>query len=141
MAQIPSSSGGHPGFYHHDDPNARLRAASHLSTKAAIRHQLFDGELLDGIYQGHPPGVRFLAMTNRRLILLETTTQPGRLAVTSTPLTRVTSVGLIPTHDTDIEEGTILVIRVLAIIYELHLPEPTQTREIHDLLIWRLINL
>jgi hypothetical protein len=80
-----------------------------------------------------------MGMTNRRVILLEQTTQADRLALTSVPLTRITSVGLIPDNEGDLEGAHSLAIRILAGIYELHLRDPAETQEVHDLLVWRLI--
>ena len=71
--------------------------------------------------------------------MLEQTTQSDRLALTSVPLTRITSVGLIPDSEGDLEGAHSLAIRILAGIYELHLRDSAETQEVHDLLVWRLI--
>lgn len=137
MAHIPGSPGSHPGFYHHEDPVGE-HPADHPSVLAVVRHRLFDGEVLDGVYRGQAPGVHLLGMTNRRLMLLEETTEPGRLALTSVPLTRVTSVGIIPDEDGDVEAAHSLAIRVLPMIYDLRLRSSAEALEVHDLLVWRI---
>jgi hypothetical protein len=104
----------------------------------AIRHRLFDGEVLDGVYRGRPPGVHVMGMTNRRLILLEETTQRGRLALTSVPLSRVTSAGILPDDEGDLEGAHSLAIRVNPFVYDLFLRNPEEALEVHDLLVWRI---
>lgn len=107
-----------------------------------IHESIFDGEVLGGVYEGRPPGVQLLALTNRRLILLESTTIEGRLSLTSVPLARLTSVGYVRARDTDdlrIDQATTVAIKVLYLVYELTCRDRYVAREVHDQLTWALI--
>jgi len=115
-------------------------SADHSSTLAVVNHRLFEGEALDGVYRGRPPGIGFLGVTNRRLIMLETSTDPQRLALTSVPLTRVTSVAFLPTDAGALEQATSICVKVTHVLYELNCRDHTTAREAHDLVIWRLIS-
>lgn len=107
-----------------------------------IRESIFDGEVLGGVVEGRPPGARLLAMTNRRLIFLESTTVEGRLSLTSIPNSRITSVGLLlgrDEQDLGITGARGVAIRVLNMVYELHCTDHETAREVHDELAWGLI--
>jgi hypothetical protein len=47
---------------------------------------------VDRIFRGRPPGIELLAVTNKRLMFLDCTSYEGRVALTSAPFGRVTSV-------------------------------------------------
>jgi hypothetical protein len=105
-----------------------------------IRESIFDGEVLGGVVEGRPPGVQLLAMTNRRLILLESATVEGRLSLTSVPAARITSVGLLADRDDlGIGRASTVAIKVLYLVYELHCRDHISAREVHDELAWNLI--
>jgi hypothetical protein len=59
---------------------------------AAMYDNLFDDEAVDRIFRGRPPGIELLAVTNKRLMFLDCTSYEGRVALTSAPFGRVTSV-------------------------------------------------
>jgi hypothetical protein len=86
---------------------------------AAIRNNVFDGERIDGVYRDCESGVRVLAVTNRRLMMVETTSWRDRVALTSVPFGRITSVGFLASPDSSVASSTTVGIRVLAMLYEL----------------------
>lgn len=106
-----------------------------------IYASLFDSEQLDGVYRGSETGVRLLAVTNRRLMMVESTSQGERLALTSVPFARVTSVCYLSTSAAkSVAAPTTVGIRVLATThYELHCRTEDQARELHDLISWHLV--
>lgn len=107
-----------------------------------IRNSIFDGEVLGGVVEGRPPGIQLLAMTNRRIILLESSTVEGRLGLTSIPLARLTSVGYLlgkDERDLGMDRASTVAIKVLYLVYELHCADHTSAREVHDELAWGLI--
>lgn len=107
-----------------------------------IRQSIFDGEVLGGVVEGRAPGARLLAMTNRRLIFLESTTIDGRLGLTSVPNSRITSVSLLigrGEEDRGIERARAVAIRVMNMVYEVHCTDHESAREVHDELAWGLI--
>jgi hypothetical protein len=104
-----------------------------------IYDSLFDGEALDGIYRGCETGVRLLAVTNRRLLMVETTSCDDRRALTSVPYARVTSVSYLATAGESVASSTTVGIRVLYTLYELGCKAEDQARELHDLITWHLV--
>jgi hypothetical protein len=91
------------------------------------------------VYQGCQDGVRLLAVTNRRLMIVEATSWEGRVALTSVPFARVTSVCFLAAEDKSVYTATAVGIKVLNTVYELGCQGQEQAREVHDLLIWNII--
>jgi hypothetical protein len=105
----------------------------------AIHGNLLEGERIDGVYRGCQDGVRLLAVTNRRLMVVEATSWEGRVALTSVPFTRVTSVCFLAAEAESVYTATAVGIKVLHTVYELGCQDQEQAREVHDLLIWNII--
>jgi len=106
---------------------------------AVIHESLFDGEQLDGLYRGCQKGVRLVAVTNRRLMMVETTSCEDRLALTSVPFDRVTSVSYLASTDKSVAYSTTVGILVQEVMYELGCRGEEQARELHDLIAWQLV--
>jgi hypothetical protein len=106
---------------------------------AMIYDSLFDGEQLDGLYRGCDKGVRLVAVTNRRLMMVETTSCEDRLAMTSVPFSRVISVSYLVSTDKSVAYSTTVGILVQEVMYELGCRGEEQAREVHDLIAWQLV--
>jgi hypothetical protein len=105
---------------------------------AAVLDNLFDGEAVDRVYRGLAPGIQLLAVTNRRLMMVESQSVEGRLALTSVPFARVTSVSFLAERGEPLDFASTIGIRVLATVFELHCVGPDEAREAHDLISWNL---
>jgi hypothetical protein len=136
MAQIPMSTGTLDAYQQHDPEVAPEHPTS---TMAAIHNSLFEGEVLDGVYRGSPPGIRMLGITNRRLIMLEDISRAGHLCFTSIPLTRLSTVSFMLRGNEKIDSATSLVFRMMMSYYELHCHDRQDAREAHDLVVWHMI--
>jgi hypothetical protein len=106
---------------------------------AVIYDSLFDGEQLDGLYRGCDKGVRLVAVTNRRLMMVETTSCEDRLALTSVPFDRVVSVCYLASVDESVASSTTVGILVQDLMYQLGCRGEEQARELHDLIAWQLV--
>lgn len=136
MAQIPMSSNTLDSYQQHDSDLAPEHATSAMT---AMHNSLFDGEVLDGVYRGSAPGIQMLGITTRRLIMLENVSRDGHLCLTSTPLSRLTSVGFLLHGDHTLDTATTILIRVTTSFFELRCRDRQDAREAHDLLVWQLI--
>jgi len=106
---------------------------------AVIHDSLFDGEALDGVYRGCEAGVRLIAVTNRRLMMVETTSCDDRRALTSVPYGRVTSVCYLAGSDECVAGSTTVGVKVLLTLYELGCRAEEEARELHDLIAWHVV--
>ncbi|HEY0575974.1 MAG TPA: hypothetical protein VGD73_17875 [Pseudonocardia sp.] len=104
-----------------------------------IYDSLFDGEQLDGLYRGCDKGVRLVAVTNRRLMMVETTSCEDRLALTSVPFDRVISVCYLASVEDSVASSTTVGILVQDLMYQLGCRGEEQARELHDLIAWQLV--
>ncbi|MBO0848193.1 MAG: hypothetical protein J2P20_01915 [Pseudonocardia sp.] len=107
----------------------------------AIQDNLFDGERIDGIYRGGRGGAELLAITNRRLMIVESEIWEGRTALTSMSFSQVASVSYLASEDTTISSSTIVGIRSRSGSYEVHCQTEGQAREVHDLITWNLVGV
>ena len=107
----------------------------------AIHDNLFDGERIDGIYRGGPGGAELLAITNRRLMIVESEIWGGRTALTSMAFAQVAGVSYVASENTTISNPTIVGIRTRSGSYEVHCQSEEQAREVHDLITWNLIGI
>jgi Bacterial PH domain len=105
----------------------------------AIQANVFDGERIDGVYRGCDKGAQLLAVSNRRVMIVETDTCEGREALTSVPFGRITSVSFVASDDGSIAASTTVGIRVHSTRYELCCQTKEQAQEVHDLITWNLI--
>ena len=105
---------------------------------AAVYDNLFDGETVDRIFRGGPAGIELLAVTNKRLMSVDPFSYEGRVALTSTPLARVTWVSFLAPLDQPLDRAQTVGIRVISVMFELHCANATQAREAHDLISWNL---
>jgi len=113
----------------HDDP----------ADLAAVRNNIFDGESIDRLYRGHGEGIQLLALTGRRIMMVERTAWAGRLALTSIPYGRVTAVSFLADDDHPIDAATTIGIRVTSLSFEMHCADATQASQAHDLISWTML--
>jgi hypothetical protein len=117
-----------------------LEPASDTRTDLGVVHDsLFDGEQMLGVYRGCEEGVRLLAVTNRRVMMVETTSCAGRRALTSVPFPRITSVSYLASPDEPVAESTTVAVRVVSTWYQLGCATEVEARELHDLIAWHLV--
>lgn len=107
----------------------------------AIHDNLFDGERIDGIYRGCSGGIELLAVTNRRLMVVETENWDGRTALTSMAFSQLASVSYIVPEDTPIGDATVVGVKTRSATYELCCRTAEQAREVHDLITWNLVGI
>jgi hypothetical protein len=105
---------------------------------AAVWDNLFDGEAVDRIFRGKPPGIELLAVTNKRLMFVDSSSYEGRVALTSAPFSRVTSVSFLAPLDQPLDRAQTVGIRLHTATLELHCENARQAREAHDLISWNL---
>lgn len=105
----------------------------------AIHDNLFDGEQIDGIYRGGPGGAELVAITNRRLMIVESEIWEGRTALTSTSFSQVASVSYLASENATISNSPIVGIRTRSGSCEVHCQSHEQARELHDLITWNLV--
>lgn len=115
-------------------------AADTQADLGMVYDSLFDGEQLLGVYRGRETGVRLLAVTNRRLMMVETTSCERRRALTSVPFGRVTSVSYLAAEDEALANSTVVGLRVMGTLYELGCANEDEAHELHDLVIWHLVS-
>lgn len=120
-------------------PGAQAPVTDARTDLTVIYDSLFDGEALDGVYRGCEDGVRLLAVTNRRLMMVETTSCDDRRALTSVPYGRVTSVCYLAGSDECVAGSTTVGVKVLLTLYELGCRAEEEARELHDLIAWHLV--
>lgn len=111
-------------------------------TELGLLHDsLFDGERLLGLYRGYEPGVAVLAVTNRRLMMVETTSQAEYRALTSVPFGRVSSVSYLADRDESVAAATTVAVRVHTTFYHLDCATEEEAHEAHDLIAWHLVGV
>ncbi|WP_156994119.1 hypothetical protein [Pseudonocardia acaciae] len=108
---------------------------------AALHDNLFDGERFDGIYRGCPGGIHLLAVTNRRLMVLDSSRREGRTALTSIPISQISTVSYLAPDHRSIPRSTTVEIQVRSTYFELCCQDEEQAHEVHDLLIWNLVGV
>ena len=135
MARVPMS----PSASDIACPAVQTPLVDDRTDLAVIYRSLFDGEQLDGLYRGCDQGVRLVAVTNRRLMMVETTSCEDRLALTSVPFSRVISVCYLASTDDSVAFSTTVGILVQEMMYELGCRGEEQARELHDLIAWQLV--
>lgn len=107
----------------------------------AIHDNLFDGERIDGVYRGCDDGVELVAVTNRRLMIVESKIWKGRTALTSMSFNQVASVSYLSSTNTSIINPTTVALQTRAGAFELNCQTEQQAREVHDLITWNLIGI
>lgn len=104
----------------------------------AIQDNIFSGETLEALFRGEEGGLALLAVTNKRLMLLDKYTFEERTALTSVPLKGVSKVSFVmldgETLDTTRTVGVVLGGQAHLVIC----PTRQEARELHDMLIWTL---
>jgi hypothetical protein len=112
----------------------------HAADYTAVRNNVFDGESIDRVYRGHGDGVQLLALTGRRIMMVERTAWGGRLALTSIPYGRITAVSFLADDDHPIDAATTIGIRVTSLSFEMHCADATQAGQAHDLISWTMLH-
>ncbi len=104
----------------------------------AVHGNVFNGESLEAIFRGSPPGIPLLAVTSRRLMMLDTTMFEDRSALISVPLSGVSGVAFVTSGDQSFDATTTvgMVLRRKSVLLVCESRE--EARELHDMLIWTL---
>lgn len=112
----------------------------------SIRDVLFEGEQIYGVYSGSGPEVRMIALTNRRMVILEVKTdadrgdEQERASLTSVPYSKLNSCSFVADPGESVATATMVAVKVGArTIYEIHCVAEEQAREVHDVVMWHLI--
>lgn len=112
---------------------------AHSEVTQAIQDNIFNGESLDAVFRGEAGGLGLLAVTNKRLMLLDEHTFEQRTALTSVPLKGISKVSFVP-----LDGETLDTTRTVGVVVggQAHLvicPTRQEARELHDMLIWTLM--
>jgi hypothetical protein len=136
MARIPESSmhigAKEPsGFAIGDDE----RLAEEL---AVIEGNVFNGETVDGVFRGQPGGLSLLAVTNRRIMMVDTAGFEDRCAVMSLPLKSVSGVGFLAGPDESLMTTATVGIKMGGAKHLLICRTEDEARQLHDMIIWAI---
>ncbi len=104
----------------------------------AVQGNVFNGESLEAIFRGSPPGIPLLAVTSRRLMMLDTATFEDRSALVSVPLSGVSCVAFVASGDQSFDATTTVGMVLLRKPVLLVCESREEARELHDMLIWTL---
>ena len=104
-----------------------------------LRGNIFNGEAVDGVFRGKPPGIPLLVVTNRRLMLVERSMFDDHTALVSAPIKGVSSVSVLFGKDDSVHTATTVGIVMLGGKHQMILSTPEEARELHDMLVWALI--
>jgi hypothetical protein len=136
VAQIPASSmhvGAHPpSEFVTEEPDF----ADELSM---MQSNVFNGEAVEGVFRGRPPGMPLLAVTNRRLMYLDGDSFEDRMALVSSPIKGVSDVAFLDGPDTELQYTTIVGMTVQRKKMFIVCNGQEEARQLHDMLIWSLI--
>lgn len=120
--------------------SARSPSFDSTAQLEVVRDSLLENEQLYGVYASTSASIALVGVTNRRVILLDRSFPGGRVALTSVPYTRVTSVSYVSTDDEPIFSATIA-LQVARITYEFRCRSEQQASDIHDLISWHILDL
>ncbi len=104
----------------------------------AIHGNLFDGEAIDATFRGEEPGMQLLAITSRRLMMVESTTHDGYRALTSVPFGRVMTVSFLASGASPLGASHTVGFSVMQGKYRIVCRNTEEARQAHDLLIWTI---
>jgi hypothetical protein len=127
------------------DPQAQLNIDLHEADPLAsvldtVQNNIFNGETLDAVFRGRPPGLPMLAVTNRRLMLLHGTAYDEGLALISVPLKTVSSVAFVIGEGETLDTTATVGIMMLGGPHLVVCENRQEARELHDSLLWTLIS-
>lgn len=104
----------------------------------AIQDNIFSGESLEAVFRGEPGGLALLAVTNRRLMLLDKITFEERTALTSVPLRGISRVSFVMNDGETLDTTRTVGLVVSGQAHLVVCPTRQEARELHDMLIWTL---
>jgi hypothetical protein len=104
-----------------------------------LRGNVFNGEAVEGVFRGKPPGIPLLVVTNQRLMLVCKHTFDDHTALISVPLKAVSSVSVLVGEHDAVRSATTVGIMMLGGKHQLICSSPEEARELHDMLIWALM--
>src|SRR3954452_5686924 len=107
----------------------------------AIRRDILEGEQIYGIFGDRRGDTALIGITNRRVLLMDTTYGDGRMALTSVPLRQIVSCSYIAPATEPISEATVVGIKVGRSMFEVSCNSPEEAQEVHSLIMWHLIGL
>jgi hypothetical protein len=107
----------------------------------AIRRDILEGEQIYGIFGDRRGDTALIGITNRRVLLMDTTYGDGRMALTSVPLRQIVSCSYIAPATEPISEATVVGIKVGRSMFEISCNSPEEAQDVHGLIMWHLIGL
>ena len=136
MARIPASSmhvGAHPPSEFRVGEDDKL-----AEEMAVLQGNVFNGESVDGVFRGQPGGVRLLAVTNKRLMVLDESAFEDRTALISIPLKGVSGVAFLAGPGEEMETTNVVGIMMMGGKHEVICGSEDEARQLHDMLIWAI---
>lgn len=135
MARIPASS-MHVGA---KSPSEFAGDADGMADElAVIQGNVFNGESVDAVYRGKPPGLRLLAVTNKRLMYVDEDAYEDQVAVMSVPLKSVAAVGFVAGPDESLQSTATVGMTIGRAKHLLVCGTGEEARQLHDMLIWAI---
>lgn len=104
-----------------------------------LRGNVFNGEAVDGVFRGRPPGIPLLVVTNRRLMFVDRAMFDDHTALVSAPLKGVSSVSVLVGEGDSVRTAATVGIVMLGGKHQIVLATSEEARQLHDMLIWALI--
>ncbi|PVY96346.1 hypothetical protein C8D89_13135 [Actinomycetospora cinnamomea] len=118
------------GFVHGSEPAIQ-----------AMRQDIMDGEQIYGIFGDRRGDTALIAITNRRVLMMDTVYGKGRVALTSVPLRQIVSCSYITSTTEPITDATVVGIKVGRSMFEVSCNSPEEAQDVHHLIMWHLIGL
>lgn len=120
--------------------SARSPAFDSTAQLEVVQDSLLENEQLYGVYASTSAGVALVGVTNKRIILLDRAFPGGRVALTTVPFSRVTTVSYVSTDEEPIFSSTIA-LQVARTVYEFTCRSEQQASDIHDLISWHILDV
>lgn len=144
MAQIP---------YQGRDPDAGRLAGpvrpesplgfvqGHGPSIEAMRREIVEGEQMYTIFGDRRGDTALVGVTNRRVMLLDTAYDEGRIALTSVPLQQISTCSYVTSADEPLSEAVVVGIKVGRSMFEVTCSSAEEAQDLHGLIMWHLIGL
>lgn len=103
-----------------------------------IRAGLLHGEKILAVYDAKGSGTGFIGLTDRRVILQDKSFTGGRLALTSLPYKKITSVSVISNKSLmgNVFGSGTLAVTAGSHTYEVEFRGPDKAKHAHNLILW-----
>lgn len=107
----------------------------------AMRRDILEGEQMYAIFGDRGGETALVGITNRRVILMDTAYDEGRVALTSVPLRQIVSCSYVTADTEPLTEATVVGIKVGRSMFEVTCSSPEEAQDVHGLIMWHLIGL